>query len=181
MSNGRFIFAIGGGWNVDEMENHGARYETRFKLLRERVLAMKALWTQEEAQFHGEFVNFDPVWMYPKPKQRPHPPVLIGGESDHTIKRVVEFGDGWFPRPRHGWEPRNAVARLNEAAKAAGRDPASIPITVFAAPADREKLTPYREAGIHRVLFEVPDVSRDEILRIIDKNAPLVAELAAGR
>ena len=120
MSNGRFIFAIGGGWNVDEMENHGARYETRFKLLRERVLAMKALWTQEEAQFHGEYVNFDPVWMYPKPKQRPHPPILIGGESDHTIRRVVEFGDGWFPRPRKNWEPRSAVARLQAAAKSGG-------------------------------------------------------------
>ena len=181
MSNGRFIFAIGGGWNVDEMENHGARYETRFKLLRERVLAMKALWTQEEAQFHGEHVNFDPVWMYPKPKQRPHPPILLGGESDHTIKRVVEFGDGWFPRPRNNWEPRSAVARLHAAAKAAGRDPATLPVTVFAAPPDREKLAPYREAGIHRVLFEVPDVSRDEILRVLDKNAPLIAELAEAR
>jgi probable F420-dependent oxidoreductase len=76
LSGGRFIFAIGGGWNVEEMENHGARYETRFKLLRERVLAMKALWTQEQAEFHGEFVNFDPVWQYPKPKQKPHPPIL---------------------------------------------------------------------------------------------------------
>ncbi len=178
LSNGRFIFAIGGGWNVDEMENHGARYETRFKLLRERVLAMKALWTQEEAQFHGEYVNFDPVWMYPKPKQRPHPPILIGGESDHTIKRVVEFGDGWFPRPRNNWEPKSAVARLHAAAKSAGRDPATLPITVFAAPPDREKLIAYREAGIYRVLFEVPDVGRDEILRLLDKNAPLVAELA---
>ena len=178
LSNGRFIFAIGGGWNVDEMENHGARYETRFKLLRERVLAMKALWTQEEAQFHGEYVNFDPVWMYPKPKQRPHPPILIGGESDHTIKRVVEFGNGWFPRPRNNWEPKSAVARLHAAAKAAGRDPATLPITVFAAPPDREKLIAYREAGIYRVLFEVPDVGRDEILRLLDKNAPLVAELA---
>ena len=178
LSNGRFIFAIGGGWNVDEMENHGARYETRFKLLRERVLAMKALWTQEEAQFHGEYVNFDPVWMYPKPKQRPHPPILIGGESDHTIKRVVEFGDGWFPRPRNNWEPKSAVARLHAAAKAAGRDPATLPITVFAAPPDREKLIAYREAGIYRVLFEVPDAGRDEILRLLDKNAPLVAELA---
>ncbi len=180
LSNGRFIFAIGGGWNVDEMENHGARYETRFKLLRERVLAMKALWTQEEAQFHGEYVNFDPVWMYPKPKQRPHPPVLIGGESDHTIKRVVEFGDGWFPRPRNNWEPKSAVARLHAAAIAAGRDPATLPVTVFAAPPDREKLAAYREAGIYRVLFEVPDVGRDEILRLLDKNAPLVAELAAA-
>ena len=105
LSGGRFIFAIGGGWNVEEMENHGARYDTRFKLLRERVLAMKALWTQEEAEFHGQFVNFDPVWLYPKPKQKPHPPILLGGETDHTIKRVVEFCDGWFPRARGGFEP----------------------------------------------------------------------------
>jgi probable F420-dependent oxidoreductase len=95
LSGGRFIFGIGGGWNVEEMENHGARYETRFKLLRERVLAMKALWTREQAEFHGEFVNFDPVWQYPKPKQKPHPPILLGGETDHTIRRVVEFCDGW--------------------------------------------------------------------------------------
>ena len=80
-----FIFGIGGGWNVDEMENHGARYETRFKLMRERILAMKALWTQEEAAFHGEMVNFDPVWLYPKPAQRPHPPILLGG-STATIR-----------------------------------------------------------------------------------------------
>ena len=81
LSNGRFLFGIGGGWNVDEMENHGARYETRFKLMRERILAMKALWTQEEAAFHGEMVNFDPVWLYPKPAQRPHPPILLGGDQ----------------------------------------------------------------------------------------------------
>jgi probable F420-dependent oxidoreductase len=178
LSNGRFIFAIGGGWNVDEMENHGTRYETRFKLLRERVLAMKALWTQEEAEFHGEYVSFDPVWMYPNPKQRPHPPILIGGESDHTIRRVVAFADGWFPRPRHGWEPRSAVARLHAAARAAGRDPATLSVTVFAAPPDREKLAAYRDAGIDRVLFEVPDASRDEILRVLDRNAALAAELA---
>jgi probable F420-dependent oxidoreductase len=92
LCGGRFVFAVGGGWNVEEMENHGARYDSRFKLLRERVLAMKALWTQEEAQFHGQFVNFDPVWLYPKPKQKPHPPVLLGGESDHTVRRVVEAG-----------------------------------------------------------------------------------------
>ena len=114
LSGGRFMFAMGGGWNVEEMENHGAKYETRFKLLRERVLAMKELWTKEEAEFHGEFVNFDPVWLYPKPKQRPHPPLLLGGESDLTLKRVVEFCDGWFPRPRNNWEPKSAVERLNE-------------------------------------------------------------------
>ena len=175
LSGGRFIFAIGGGWNVEEMENHGARYKTRFKLLRERVLAMKALWTQEQAEFHGEFVNFDPVWLFPKPKQKPHPPVLLGGETDYTVRRVVEFCDGWFPRPRAGWEPKSAVARLRQAAIAAGRDPASVSITVFNAPADPAALASYRDAGIKRVLLEVPDLSRDELLRVLDKNAPLVA------
>jgi alkanesulfonate monooxygenase SsuD/methylene tetrahydromethanopterin reductase-like flavin-dependent oxidoreductase (luciferase family) len=165
---------MGGGWNVDEMENHGARYDTRFRLLRERVLAMKALWTQEEAEFHGEFVDFDPVWLYPKPKQRPHPPLFLGGESDHSLKRVVEFCDGWFPRTRGGFEPKAAVERLNKAAAAAGRDPKTLSITVFAAPADAARLAPYGEAGIGRVLLEVPDLSRDEILRVLDKNAALV-------
>ena len=176
LSNGRFIFAMGGGWNVDEMENHGARYDTRFKLLRERVLAMKELWTKEEAHYHGEFVNFEPVWIYPKPKQKPHPPLLLGGESDHTLRRVAEFCDGWFPRTRRGFEPNTAMERLARAAQAAGRDPNTLSITVFAAPADAAKLAPYREAGIQRVLFEVPDSSRDEILRTLDRNAALVRE-----
>jgi probable F420-dependent oxidoreductase len=179
LSVGRLIFAMGGGWNVEEMENHGARFESRFKLLRERVLAMKALWTQEQAQFHGECVDFDPVWLNPKPKQKPHPPLLLGGETDHTVRRVVEFCDGWFPRARGGWEPKSAEARLRKAATAAGRDPSSLSITVFSAPADQAALVPYREAGIARVLFEVPDLSRDEILRLLDKYAPLAAALHA--
>lgn len=174
LSSGRFIFAMGGGWNVEEMENHGARYESRFKLLRERALAMKAIWTNEQAEFHGEFVDFDPIWSYPKPAQRPHPPILLGGETDHTIKRVVEFCDGWFPRPRGGWEPKSAVARLHQAAKAAGRDPKSLSITVFNAPADAAALAAYRDAGIDRVLIEVPDTGRDDVLRLLDQRAALV-------
>jgi len=174
LSGGRFIFAMGAGWNAEEMENHGTRYEDRFKVLRERALAIKALWTQEEAEFHGEFVNFDKVWQYPKPKGKPHPPMLLGGETDHTIKRVVEFCDGWFPRARGGWEPKSAVARLRQAAEAAGRDPATLTITVFAAPADEASLATYREAGIDRVLLEVPDKGRDDVLRVLDKNASLI-------
>lgn len=173
LSGGRFILALGGGWNVDEMENHGAKYESRFKLLRERALAMKELWTKEEAEFHGELVNFDKAWAYPKPKQKPHPPILLGGETDHTLKRVVEFCDGWFPRTRGGFDPKVAVERLKKAAIAGGRDPKTLSITVFAAPADAAKLAPYWDAGIDRVLIEVPDLSRDEILRSLDKNAPL--------
>jgi alkanesulfonate monooxygenase SsuD/methylene tetrahydromethanopterin reductase-like flavin-dependent oxidoreductase (luciferase family) len=144
-----------------------------WRLLRERVLAMTALWTQEQAKFHGEFVNFDPVWQYPKPKQKPHPPILLGGETDHTVRRVVEFCDGWFPRPRAGWEPKSAVARLRQAAIVAGRDPATLSITVFNAPADHDALASYRDAGIARVLLEVPDLSRDEVLRVLDDYAPL--------
>jgi probable F420-dependent oxidoreductase len=174
LSGGRFIFGIGGGWNVEEMENHGASYDTRFKVMRERMLAMKELWTKEEAEYHGEFVNFDPVWQYPKPKQRPHPPILLGGETDYTLKRIVEFCDGWFPRPRGGWEPKSAVERLHRMAKDAGRDPKSLSITVFRAPNDKAALATYRDCGIDSALLEIPDLSRDEILREVDKLAPLV-------
>jgi probable F420-dependent oxidoreductase len=175
LSNGRFLFGIGGGWNVDEMENHGARYETRFKLMRERILAMKALWTQEEASFHGEMVNFDPVWFYPKPMQRPHPPILLGGSSDHTIKRVVEFCDGWLPIARTGFNAREAVARLRQAAAAAGRDFSTLSITTFAAPPEASVLAEYREAGIQRSILAIPDLSRDEILGVLDQYARLIA------
>ena len=175
LSGGRFVFGIGGGWNVDEMENHGTRYDTRFKVLRERVLAMKALWTEEQAAFHGDFVNFDPAWSYPKPAQRPHPPILLGGETDHTLKRVVSFCDGWFPRANASFSAKDMMGRLRRAAAEAGRDFASLQVTVFRAPAERAALASYAEAGIERALLEVPDLGRDEILRVLDKNAPLAA------
>lgn len=175
LSNGRFLFGIGGGWNVDEMENHGAHYETRFKLLRERILAMKALWTQEEAAYHGEMVNFDPVWLYPKPAQRPHPPILLGGPSDHTLRRVVAFCDGWLPIARPGFNPREAVAQLRQAALTGGRDFSTLSISVFGAPADEAVLGEYREAGIQRAVLAIPDLARDQILGVLDKYARLVA------
>jgi probable F420-dependent oxidoreductase len=175
LSNGRFLFGIGGGWNVDEMENHGARYETRFKLMRERILAMKALWTEEEASFHGEMVSFDPVWFYPKPAQRPHPPILLGGSSDHTLKRVVEFCDGWLPIARAGFNAKEAVARLHQAASAAERDFSTLSINAFAAPPEEAVLAQYREAGIQRSFLAIPDLTRDEILGILDQYARLIA------
>ncbi len=172
LSGSRFIFGIGGGWNVEEMENHGARYDTRFKLLRERMLAMRALWTEEEASFQGDFVNLDRVWMHPKPLR--HVPVVLGGETDHTLKRVVEFCDGWFPRAGAGFDPAAAVARLRAYAEKAGRDPATLSTTVFRAPLDAAALAGYAAAGIDRVLLEVPDLDRDGILRRLDELAPLV-------
>ncbi len=179
LSGGRFAFGIGAGWNAEEMENHGTRYETRYQVMRERVLAMKAIWTQEEAAFHGKFVQFDPIWSCPKPAQKPHPPVLLGGETDHTLKRVVEFGDGWLPRAVPGFDAKQTVDRLRRMASAAGRDPSTLSITVFGAPADPAVLSEYRQAGIQRALLEVPDLSREEILRVIDKNATLTENMHA--
>ena len=175
LSGGRLIFGIGAGWNVEEMENHGTNYATRFALMRERVLAMKAMWTQEEAAFHGKMVNFDPIWCYPKPFQRPHPPIMLGGETDHTLRRVVEFCDGWFPRFRPGFDAKHQVARLRHAAESAARDFATLSTTVFRPPADAATLAGFREAGIQRALLEVPDLGRDEILRALDGYAPLLA------
>lgn len=174
LSNGRFIFGMGGGWNVDEMENHGVQHKTRFKMLREHVLAMKALWTEEEASFHGEFVNFDPAWSNPKPVQKPHPPVILGGETQYTLRRVVEFCDGWFPRAGPGFEPVEGMSRLRQAAAEAERDMNTLSVTVFRAPADKEGLETMEEAGIERGLLQLPSGGRDEVLLLLDQYAPLL-------
>ncbi len=174
LSGGRFIFGIGGGWNVDEMENHGARYETRFKLLRENVLAMKALWTEDEASFHGDFVNFDPAWSYPKPAQTPHPPIILGGETQYTLRRVVEFCDGWFPRAGAKFEPAEGMSRLRQAAAEAGRDMATLSVNVFRAPTDKKALAAYSEAGVTRAILQLPSAGRDEVLKLLDTYAPLL-------
>ena len=172
LSGGRFVFGIGGGWNVDEMENHGATHANRFKIMREHVLAMKALWTEEKASYHGEFVKFDPVWSWPKPKQKPNPPILLGGETDHTLRRIIEYCDGWLPRPR-GFDPVQGIERLHRMASEKKRDPKSLSVTVFGAPADSAVLASYAKAGIDGALLAIPDASRDEILRQLDQWAPL--------
>jgi probable F420-dependent oxidoreductase len=161
LSGGRFVFAIGGGWNVEEMENHGARYDTRFKLLRERVLAMKALWTQDQAEFHGRFVNFDPVWLYPKPKQKPHPPVLLGGGAKNVLQRVVAWGDGWLPNRITPEQVRESRATLDRLAKDAGRDPSKLTISVFGQPPDADLIKRYLAAGAERVIVRPESVKTD--------------------
>ena len=174
LSNGRFVFGIGGGWNVEEMEHHGATYGTRFAIMRERILAMKALWTEEEASFSGKHVSFEPSWSYPKPVQTPHPPILLGGETDYTLRRVVEYCDGWFPRPRPDFEAAKQMGRLKAHADAAGRSMDTLRVTVFRAPPDKATLAEYRGAGVERALFELPDGGRDEVLRRLDAYAPLL-------
>lgn len=174
MSGGRFVFGVGAGWNQDEMENHGQAYANRFKVMEERLNAMKVLWTEEEAEFHGQFVDFDKSWSWPKPAQKPYPPILLGGETDHTLNRVVRMADGWFPRPGRGFEPGESMAKLRAAAEKAGRDPKSIQVTVFRAPADAQQLEAYQQAGCDRVLLEIPDAPRDEILALLDDYQKLI-------
>lgn len=174
LSNGRFELGIGAGWNAEEMENHGTAFDTRFRVMGERAKAIKTLLSEEEPEYHGEFVNFDPVWCYPKSVQKPHPPILIGGESIHTLRRVVEYGDGWFPRGRRGFDPAENVERLKRAADEGGRDYATLTISVFGAPGKPEPLADYREAGIHRAILMVPPADRDEVLPRLDEYAKLL-------
>ncbi len=172
LSNGRFLFGIGGGWNAEEMENHGTEFKSRFRLLRERVLAMKEIWTREEAEFHGEFVDFDPIWSYPKSAQKPHPPVLLGGESGYTLQRVVDFCEGWFPRGRA--DVLSGLGDLKARAAKAGRDMKTISVSVFGAKPDPATLESYAAAGITRALFGLPSAARETVLPLLDKYAKLM-------
>jgi probable F420-dependent oxidoreductase len=174
LSNGRFLFGIGAGWNAEEMENHGTVFKTRFRLLRERVQAMKTIWTDDAPEFHGEFVNFDAIWSYPKPVQKPHPPILLGGESGHTLQRVVDFCDGWFPRGRNAEVILPGLADLRARAARAGRDPGTISVSVFAAKPERETLDGYAAAGITRSIFRLPSEGRDTVLPLLDQYAKLI-------
>lgn len=174
LSGGRFELAVGAGWNAEEMENHGTRFADRFRVMSERARAIKALWTEEEPEFHGEFVDFDPVWSYPKPVQRPNPPILVGGETDHTLRRVVEWGDGWFPRGRGGFDPAEAMARLKRVADEAGRPLDTIGVSLFGAPPDRAFLDRAAEAGVARAILGLPPNDRDDVLRRLDRHAGLL-------
>ena len=177
LSNGRFLFGIGGGWNAEEMENHGTNFKRRWRLLRERILAMKEIWTQEEAEFHGDLVNFDKVWAHPKPAQRPHPPIIMGGDAPTTFDRVIEFCDGWMPiysRPGPGPGLAEKITTLRRRAEEAGRDPQSISVSIFAAPPERGAIDKLAEAGVDRVIFPLPAAERDTVLPLLDRYAELV-------
>jgi probable F420-dependent oxidoreductase len=174
MSGGRFIFGIGGGWNREEMAHHGTSYDKRFTRMAEQVKAMQALWSNDAAEFHGEQVDFSESWSYPKPVQTPHPPIILGGETDHTLRRVVDYCDGWLPRARHGFDAVENIARLQKIADESGRDMSTLSVSVFGAPAEENTLTGYRDAGINRVLLSLPSAPRDEVLPILDGYAALI-------
>jgi probable F420-dependent oxidoreductase len=177
ISHGRFLFGIGAGWNVEEMANHGTDADHRFGVMRERVLAMKHIWTEEEAEFHGKYVNFNKIWSYPKPVQNPHPPVLVGGSGKHTFKRVIDYGDGWMPIPTRGDKPLSEqLQELQSLAGEAGRN--RIPVTVYGTLPRSEVIGHYRDIGVDRCIFWLPSVGPDEAKGHLDRYAALIEEVA---
>jgi probable F420-dependent oxidoreductase len=169
-SGGRFLFGIGNGWNQDEMENHGTVFATRHKLARERVEAMKAIWTEAKPEYHGAFVNFDPMMAWPKPVQKPHPPVIVGGAFPYSARRAIRYGDGWIPHASRGTyaEIADMMPDFRKMATAAGRDPASIEITVWSPKPDADLMRRYQDLGVKRVVFSLESEKADTILPVVD-------------
>ncbi len=178
LSNGRLIFGIGGGWNAEEMENHGTPFNRRWKLLRERIEAMKVIWSDEAAEYHGEFVNFDPIWSYPKPAQKPHPPILLGTLSEQGLNRVVRYCDGWIPVGLMLKDLPAAVRDLRARAEQAGRKPQEVPVSIFGAAAKEAALQQYQELGVERTVFGLPPAERDKVLPLLDQYAAMIPKFA---
>lgn len=175
ISGGRLIFGIGYGWNKEEMAHHGVPYTQRRAILREKVLAIKELWTEAEAEFHGEYVDFSPSWSWPKPVQKPGPPIIMGGSAGpRTFADIVEFCDGWMPIASRSDIVAKADA-LRQAAEDAGRDPATLSLGVFFAKPDLETLDAYVAAGVSRTVFQLPAKGADAVLPELERLAPLIA------
>jgi probable F420-dependent oxidoreductase len=176
VSGGRFLFGVGAGWNEHELESHGTDPGKRWGVLRERVEAMKEIWANDEASYHGTHVDFDPIFQWPKPVQKPHPPILVGGHGKKVRDRVIAFGDEWFPN-RLGDEEifRGRMQKLQAQAQEAGRG--SIPVTLARAPIKPDKIKWYEEAGVHRCVWYLQPGGKDEIEKALDVYAPLIEEL----
>jgi probable F420-dependent oxidoreductase len=173
-SGGRFLFGVGGGWNQPETEDHGTPHAERFGVLREKVEAMKALWSEEIAEYHGKHVDFGPCRAWPKPAQAPHPPVHVGGGGERAIRRAVRYGDGWIPLMSQGDDdPLNLLPRLHEELAAQGRDAEGFEVSIYFYPPAVEAVDRCRETSVTRVLFPVPSAERDVVLPTLDEYAKL--------
>jgi probable F420-dependent oxidoreductase len=177
LSDGRFMFGVGAGWNKEEMLDHGTDPKTRWGVMRERIEAMKAIWTQEEAEYHGRYVDFDPIWSWPKPVQKPHPPVLVGGVGDKVLDRVVAYGDEWIPNRVKGPDELGVrIAELQRRAEAAGRD--RIPVTVFGARPEQSVLERLEAVGVTRSLFYLRPDEPAAVQRQLDRLGEVAAAWA---
>ena len=178
LSQGRFLFGVGNGWNQDEIENHGTAFKSRHKLARERIEAMKTIWANEEPEYHGEFVNFDKMKQWPKPFQKPHPPIIVGGRLAFAARRAFRYGDGWIPRD--DWLETDGIESIHtfrKMAADAGRDPKSLPISIFRHPDNLDRLKLCRDLEIDRVVFTLPAEKEDKIMPILDRWSELKRQL----
>lgn len=180
ISNGRLILGIGAGWNVEEMANHGVQFKGRWKLVHEKVLAMREIWTKEAAEFHGEMVKFDPIWCSPKPVQKGGPPILLGGMTPRALQRVVDYCDGWMPVNVPGYDFPGALKTLREAADRAGRRFDSLLLTIPGVAPKEESARRFIKMGFGRILFGLPAAGRDVVMPLLDTYAGLAAKLARG-
>ncbi|HEU5095767.1 MAG TPA: LLM class F420-dependent oxidoreductase [Reyranella sp.] len=180
VSGGRFLFGVGNGWNSDEIENHGTPFKARHKVARERIEAMKAIWTKSKPEYHGEFVNFDAMMTWPKPVQKPHPPILVGGAFPYAAKRALRYGDGWMPhrvRPDYT-NVRDLLPKFLQMAAEAERDPAAVPVTIWGATEDEDLLKRDRDAGVVRVVVSLDSAKADVILPQLDRWAKFIQKIA---
>ncbi len=173
-SGGRFLFGIGAGWHKEETEIMGGDFAHRWTQTKESVLAMKSLWTEVESEYHGNYYDFPAVYSFPRPTQRPHPPVYLGGMARNVFKRVVEWGDGWMPNRVTPDDISAGRQKINELASEAGRDPESINISVFGQPSDRELVSGLFEAGADRVMIRVETADQDATFAQLDQIAEAV-------
>jgi probable F420-dependent oxidoreductase len=173
LSGGRFEFGIGAGWNREEMENHGTDPRTRMALIRERVEAMKAIWSQDEASYSGKYVNFERIWSWPKPAQRPHPPVLVGGSGPTVLDRVLSFGDAWFPN----YSVSNILERAAELRSRAERP---VDVMVMGIPADAKVIESYEQAGFRRIVHWLPSASRSVVEKAMERFEAALDEVHGG-
>ena len=181
VSGGRFLFGIGGGWNQDEMEDHGTVFATRFKKMREQIEAMKAVWTESKPEYHGELVDFPPMMTWPKPVQKPHPPIIVGGAFPFGARRALRYGDGWMPnRTRSSYADVQALLpKFREMAADAGRDLASVPITIWGAKENLDLLKRDRDDGVARLVVSLDSGKADTILPELDRWATLIRQLGS--
>jgi len=175
LSGGRFLFGVGAGWNAEEMANHGTAFEGRFGLMRERVEAMIAIWTGERAEYHGKHVDFEPIFMWPKPVQKPHPPIHVGGAFPGGARRAIRYGDGWMPIAGRDDEIAARLPEFRAMAEEAGRDPASLEVSGFGVSGEEKVWKRYRDAGVDRVVVGLPPAGRETILPILDRIAEWLA------
>ena len=178
VSGGRFLFGIGGGWNQDEMEDHGTVYATRFKKMREQIEAMREIWTKSKPEYHGETVDFPPMMTWPKPVQNPLP-VIVGGAFPHGARRAVRYGNGWIPhsrRPQYE-DVTDFLPQFRQMAAEAGRDPAEVPVTVWGAPENADRLRRYRDQAVARVVVSLPAEPAAKTLPRLDRWAELIRHI----